>query len=269
MRHFGVLRLLSTYPLLSSSELALIAQMREETVNRYLNDLRHAGCITQVTTKHGTRFLLDDRSLRFLAVLQQMTFQRLTEEEATGRVQRGVVMLKRNLHHTAGIYTFLGTLCHAAMLHHHQVLWFETGPHSERSYRYRSIWRNFRPDAAFAYQAEQQRLVAWLEWDEGSMTMRNLAAKLYEYQRYVRGREWVSYDTRVLPILLFVVPEKGQEMRVIQVTRSILGKEGIIVRSTTSTRLAKDGPLAAIWFPVVPPLPNVSARQTLLAEKER
>jgi hypothetical protein len=177
-------------------------------------------------------------------------------------------MLKRHLHHTAGIYTFLRTLYQAARTRQHQVLWFETGRQSERSYRSHGVWHNVRPDAAFAYQTDQQRLVAWLEWDEGLMTMRNLAAKLYEYQRVIRGREWVSYDSRVLPILLFVVPDKGQEARVVKVARAILGSDGITIRTTTATRLTTYGPLAAIWFQATPPLPSGTPRSSLLRHSQ-
>jgi hypothetical protein len=107
-----------------------------------------------------------------------------------------------------------------------------------------------------------------VEWDEGSMTARDLAAKLYEYQRFLRAREWGSYDTNVMPVLLFIVPEKAQERRVITIARAILAAEGIMVRSTTATRLRREGPLGAIWYPITPREPQATARFPLFtAEK--
>ena len=259
-RHLALLRLIYRSPLLSTAEVAAIAQIREETCQRYLADLRQMGNITASPATSHPRWLVHERGLHVLAQHQQVSLRRLTEEAQTGsgqRVQRGVKMLTRNLSHTIGVYHFLALLYRAASQQdHHQVLWFEAGPHSERSYRSHGTWRNIRPDATIAYQAGAQRLLAWLEWDEGSMMSRNLAAKLYAYQRFLRGREWGSYDTKVLPLLLFVVPDRSQELRIGRLAQGILAQEGMIIRSTTITRLTEYGPLAAIWLPVVPPLPE-------------
>jgi hypothetical protein len=271
LRHLALLRQLWTFPLLATADLAALSGADEETIRRYLATLHITGCLSRIATPEGPRWLLRERGLRYVAALQQVTMQRVTERNpeqrtpgALARVQRGVLMLRRHLRHTAGIYRFLRQLYQAAAMHEqHRALWFESGRHSERSYRRHGVWHNFRPDAAFAYQAGEQRLVAWLEWDEGSMSLRNLAAKLYEYQRVVRGREWVRYDTRTVPLLLFVVPDSGQERRVVQIVRRILTNTGLTVRSTTANRLATYGPLAPIWFQALPTLPNGMPRQPL------
>jgi hypothetical protein len=271
LRHLALLRLLWTFPLLATPDLAALSGADEETIRRYLSTLYGSGCLSRIATAEGPRWLLRERGLRYVAAQHQVTVQRVTERSlarrgsrSAERVQRGVRMLSRHLHHTAGLYHFLRQLYQAAAAHEqHRVLWFESGRHSERSYRRHGVWHNFRPDAAFAYQAGEQRLVAWLEWDEGSMSLRNLAAKLHEYQRVVRGREWVRYDTRTVPLLLFVVPDSGQERRVVQVVRRILTNSGITVRSTTANRLATCGPLAPIWFQALPALPDGTPRQPL------
>jgi hypothetical protein len=271
LRHLALLRWLWTFPLLATPDLAALSGADEETIRRYLATLFLTGCLSRIATKEGLRWLLRERGLRYVAAQHQVTVQRVAERNpeqrtpgAPARVQRGALMLRRHLHHTAGLYRFLRRLYRAAATHaQHRVLWFESGRHSERSYRRHGVWHNFRPDAAFAYQAGEQRLVAWLEWDEGSMSLRNLTAKLHEYQRVVRGREWVRYDTRTVPLLLFVVPDSGQERRVVQIVRRILTNTGITVRSTTANRLATYGPLAPIWFQALPVLPDGTPRQPL------
>ncbi len=275
MRHLALLRLLWIFPLLSTPDLAALVGADEETIRRYLATLFITGCLSRIATPEGPRWLLRERGLRYVAALLQVTMQRVIERSparhsahAAERVQRGVLMLRRHLHHTAGIYRFMRLLYQAAATNaRHRVLWFESGHHSERGYRRHGVWHNFRPDAAFAYQAGEERLVAWLEWDEGSMSLRNLAAKLHEYQRVVRGREWVRYDTRTVPLLLFVVPDSGQERRVVQIVRRILANSGITVRSTTANRLATYGPLAPIWFQALPVLSDGTPRHPLFPVK--
>ncbi|HZR43465.1 MAG TPA: hypothetical protein VFB12_25350, partial [Ktedonobacteraceae bacterium] len=54
----------------------------------------------------------------------------------------------------------------------------------------------------------------------------------------------------VLPLLLFIVPEPGQEGRVQRVARALLQATTLQVYTTTATRLAENGPLEAIWLPI-------------------
>ncbi len=54
-----------------------------------------------------------------------------------------------------------------------------------------------------------------------------------------------------MPYLLVVVPGKEQEMRIIRIAEAVLVEApGLVIQTTTVTRLADQGPLAAIWYQV-------------------
>jgi hypothetical protein len=169
----------------------------------------------------------------------------------TVAVQRGIPHLLHTIHHTAGIYQLLTQLEQAAQAQHHEVLWWETGARCARRYFHQGRWHNLFPDAALAYQAGGRTIRAWIEWDEGTMHQRNLASKMHAYAYFVRSRQWLKEGT-MLPMLIIVVPDKSQEMRIRRIAIGILQGTGLIVRSTTATRLARYGPLAPIWLPILP-----------------
>ena len=65
----------------------------------------------------------------------------------------------------------------------------------------------------------------------------------------------------VLPLLLVVAPGREQEMRIARVVTHVLASvQGLAVRTTTTTRLEEKGPLAAIWYQM---LPNVGEKETV------
>ena len=67
----------------------------------------------------------------------------------------------------------------------------------------------------------QQQVRFWLEWDRGTMNVRDLAIKFTSYAQYIASREWVREDS-MLPVLLCVVPEIGQERRMQRVAQARL-----------------------------------------------
>ncbi len=93
----------------------------------------------------------------------------------------------------------------------------------------------------------------WLEWDRGTMVLRDLASKFATYARYVAYRTWVK-EHAVLPLLLTVAADVGQERRIRRVAQQQLAHiSGLDMRTTTAPLLAAQGPLALIWSQVVPP----------------
>ncbi len=136
--------------------------------------------------------------------------------------------------------------------HEHRLLWWETGVACERRYRDHDHWHNLRPDALAEYQAGERRVRFWVEWDRGTMAIRDLATKCRTYAHYVASREWFR-DKEILPFLLIVTPERDQEMRMARVATAILtDTPGLVMRTTTMARLMKQGPVAQIWFQVLP-----------------
>jgi hypothetical protein len=194
-----------------------------------------------------------------IAATQHISIQRIaTVEESDGEtylVQRGVDVLLRHLEHTAGIYGFFASLSQAASQERlqgreHRLLWWETGAACERRYRDHERWHNLRPDAGAEYQAGERQVRFWLEWDRATMGTRDLVAKFRTYAHYVTSREWFK-EKEVLPHLLVIAPDKEQEMRIAHVAAAFLANtRGLVVRTTTSTRLTVRGPLAAIWYQV-------------------
>ena len=128
----------------------------------------------------------------------------------------------------------------------------------ERRYRDQNAWCILRPDAEAAYQAGEHHLRFWLEWDRGTMNVRDLTKKLDAYARYVTSRAWFR-DHTFLPMLLFVVPDPAQELRIARVAKVVLAQTpGLVIRTTTSTYLAQRGSLAAVWLQVHPLEPQRS-----------
>jgi hypothetical protein len=203
------------------------------------------------------------QSMRSIAVPASTS----SNEERESLVQRGVDVLLRHLDHTVGVYSFFVSLSLAArhegtLQGEHKLLWWETGASCERRYRDHDHWHNLRPDAVAEYQAGEQRVRFWLEWDRATMGVRDLAAKFNTYAHYVVSKEWFK-EQRVLPFLLVVTADVGQEMRVIRVAAAVLAQTpGLIVRTTTATRLIDQEPLAAIWYQVVPECRFISGETT-------
>ena len=83
------------------------------------------------------------------------------------------------------------------------------------------------------------------------MGMRDLGAKLRTYEHYVTSREWFKQEG-ALPMLLIVAPDPGQEMRFGRVaTGTLTNGCGLIIRTTTLTRVHELGLLGPIWDQVL------------------
>jgi predicted transcriptional regulator len=260
-RYLDLLQLLFTYPLLHVREMAALLEREVSSIERYVRVLHKSGCIVPMMTDGGQRWRLCERGLRLIAATQHITIQCIaTLVESDGRaylVQQGVEVLVRHLEHTAGIYGFFSSLSQAASEerlqgHEHRLLWWETGSACERRYRDHDHWHNLRPDAFAAYHAGEQRVRFWLEWDRATMGARDLGVKLSTYAQYVASREWFKQEA-ALPMLLIVAPDPGQERRFGRVaTATLTDRCGLIIRTTTLTRVREQGVLGPIWDQVLP-----------------
>jgi DNA-binding MarR family transcriptional regulator len=67
-RHLDVLQAMYTWPGLSIGELAALLDLRKESAERYLYELRHTFCLQEVDTRFGTRMYLSSRGLRLVAL---------------------------------------------------------------------------------------------------------------------------------------------------------------------------------------------------------
>jgi hypothetical protein len=260
-RHLELLTFLYTHPLLHVREIAALLDREASSIERYLGHLCNHGCIEPLASDEGPRWRLSERGLRLLAATHHMSIQSIaTVEERGGEtclVQRGVDVLIRHLEHTAGVYGFFASLSQVASREQlqgreHHLLWWETGATCERRYPDHEHWHNLRPDAMGEYQAGEWQVRFWLEWDRATMGMRDLVAKFQTYVQYVTSHAWFK-EQHVMPYLLVIVPGKEQEMRIARIAQArLVNTPGLVIQTTTATRLADLGPLAQIWHQVSP-----------------
>jgi hypothetical protein len=155
----------------------------------------------------------------------------------------------QHIRHTAGIYGFFASLTQAARKEREQALcWWETGTVCERRYRVHDQWYNLRPDALAEYRVGSQRMRFWLEWDRGTMNVRDLATKFASHAQYIDSREWAR-ERSVLPLLICIVPDIAQERRVQRVAQArLVHPPEPVLWTTTVVLLNEYGPLAPIWL---------------------
>ncbi len=263
-RQRKLLNVVYAAPLLSTDEVAAFCEVTPPTVARALYDLQVLEWIERQDTGCGRRWRLSSKGLRLMAAMLNISVQHLAKGAGNNLTQRDLPLLQRNIHHTAGVYSFLAGLHRQAGHQGHQVAWWEIGSWCERRYHDHGSWHNLRPDAAFEYQVGAQRIRAWLEWDEGTMTGGALAAKLRTYAHYLQSREWAR-EMYALPLLLTVTPEPGQELRVRHIGAA-LAAMGMHIYVTTATRLLHKNPLSPIWLHLLEDRPHVEPERRSWAE---
>jgi hypothetical protein len=128
----------------------------------------------------------------------------------------------QRIQHTVGIYSFFANLIQAARREPGlELCWCETRPICERRYRVGEQWYNLQPDALDAYRVGSQQVSFWLEWDRGTMNVRDLTIKFTSYAHYISSREWAR-EHMMLPRLFCVAPEIAQERRIQRVAQASL-----------------------------------------------
>ena len=253
-----------------------LLSIQRGSVRRSLYELHHLGCLEPIATGALKRWHFCVRGLRLIAAANHMHIRNvatLSEDgiasETSTVVQRGEAWLLQRMKHTAGIYGFFARLALAARQElEHALCWWETGVMCERRYRVNEQWYNLRPDALAEYRIGQQQVRFWLEWDCGTMNVRDLAVKFTSYAHYIDSREWAREDAR-LPRLLCVAPDIAQERRMQRVAQARLtSPAGLVLWTTTDMLLNEHGPLSPIWLQGMPQRsqevqPGGSLRQSL------
>ncbi len=273
---WSILHLLLAHPLLSDEELAALLGLQQRSVRCVLYELHQLGCLESLPTEIGKRWHLCERGLRLVAAANHIhirTSAVISDEaahrETSAMAQPGEAWLVQHIEHTAGVYGFFARLGQAARREAGQALcWWETGAMCERRYRVGEQWYNLRPDALAQYRVGREQMRFWLEWDRGTMNVRDLLLKFASYAHYVASREWAREDTR-LPGLFCVAPDIAQERRMQRVAQtSLTTTPELLVWTTTEVLLNAYGPLAPIWLHGLPQRsqaawPDGSLRQAL------
>jgi len=257
---WSMLHLLLAHPLLSDEELAAFLSLQQRSVRCSLYALHQLGCLEPIMTKAGKRWQLCERGLRLMATAKHLHIRNIAvwsddeaDAETSTMIQRGETWLLQHIQHTAGIYGFFANLAQAARGEPGQALcWWETGVMCERRYRVHEQWYNLKPDALAEYCVGGQHIRFWLEWDRGTMNVRDLAIKFASYAHYIASREWAR-EHSMLPVLLCVAPDIAQERRLQRVAQARLTHTpGVVVWTTTGVLLNEQGPLAPIWLQGIP-----------------
>jgi hypothetical protein len=132
------------------------------------------------------------------------------------------------------------------------LCWWETGVACERRYRVGEQRNNLKPDALAEYRVGSQRMRFWLEWDRGTMNVRDLAIKFTSYASYIATRVWTR-EHSMLAVLFSVAPDIAQEKRMQRVAQDSLTRStGVMLWTTTAVLLKVHGPLAPIWLKNIP-----------------
>ncbi|HEU5377405.1 MAG TPA: replication-relaxation family protein, partial [Ktedonobacteraceae bacterium] len=125
--------------------------------------------------------------------------------------------------------------------------WWESGTSCARRFSWKGRWHSFQPDACAEYQnAGQSAFRFWLEWDQGTMNVRDLERKCANYAAYLDARAW-SCEHLTLPLLLFVVPDIDQERRVSRCAREVLRNARLPLYLSTRELMRSQGLDAPIW----------------------
>jgi Replication-relaxation len=120
---------------------------------------------------------------------------------------------------------FCAGLAQAGSRQSKQVLcWWEMGVVCERRYLVGEQWYNLRPDALADYRVGRQHLRVWLEWDRGTMHVRDLTIKFSSYAHYMSSREWAR-ECSLLPVLVCIASDIAQERRMVRVAQAKLSSQ--------------------------------------------
>lgn len=254
--HWSILHLLYAHPLLNTSEIATFSAWNTDSVEKGLAQLQRTGYIEAKKTlemlqkgRARRRWMLAEKGLLLLAAGSDWHVLRLARPRApAGSLQqRGLGGLLNQLPHTVGVYDFFARL--SALAGH--LRWWESGMSCARRFYWKHRWYSFQPDACAEYQiAGLSAFRFWLEWDQGTMNVRDLERKLTNYAAYLDAREWAR-EHLTLPSLLFVVPEIDQERRVSRCARDMLLDAKLHFYTTTRELMRSQGLDAPIWRRVI------------------
>jgi hypothetical protein len=273
-RHWEILRLCYAHPLLGREHLSAQLGLGPKFVQSLLFELHTLGYLQSLQTPVGERWHLAEAGLRLFARAANCHVHRLVRtpvDAGQPLIQRGVTGLLHQVRHTAGVYGFFTELYTAfASLPSARVDWWESGVACERVFVSQEKTYHFKPDALASVRLGERGWRFWLEWDRGTMMVRDLETKWATYAAYLTSREWAT-STTAPPRLVCVVPEIAQERRVQKVACALLAHlPNLHLLTTTASLLMRQGILAPIWQPVdlSGKLPEPSPRVALFTQEE-
>lgn len=281
----GVMDVLYGMPGIALADLAVLLDLDKCSAKRYVGDLNRLGLLCRRappsppspasgapsasslvdgtrTPQEPMRTVLSTRGVQLVAlrhnlsqrsrpIRQALALARRVETES--QTPQSLSHLRRAMSHDQGVYHFLALLTNAAR-GFGRLVWSETGRLAHQRYFYHQRWRNLRPDAVGLYRAGGISFRFWLEWDQGTMNLHDLTRKFASYAAYLDSGEW-RHDHGVIPHLLIVAPDRGQlQLMRRAATQADLssGAFHFACSITLGDWLEEQGPLSAIWWPLLP-----------------
>ncbi len=248
-REWEILLLLWEHPLLSREELSVWLGVREKTAQMLLASLARMGLLTRVETQAGARWHLVETGLRLLArcaACHVYRFVRVPIRPDAPLVQRGLVGLLYQIRHTAGVYSFFANVA-TSLAADSRLCWWETGAMCEQVFTYGEQVYHFKPDAFACVQMGTRQVRFWLEWDRGTMGVRDLERKCATYAAYLTSREWARGGA-VPPMLVYVAPEIDQERRFARTACALLAHlPALHLYTTTASLVTRLGVTAPVF----------------------
>ncbi|MGH2506076.1 MAG: replication-relaxation family protein [Ktedonobacteraceae bacterium] len=261
-RQWDILALCFAHPLLERDELSILLSLRPKPVQILLADLAQKGFLIRTETACGGRWHLTEAGLRLLARRASCQVSRLVRQPILPDVplqQRGVAGLLHQIRHTAGIYAFFTELLKSLATNPETYLrWWETGGPCEHVFLYREQTFHFKPDALACVQLGARTMRFWLEWDRGTMGVRDLEQKCATYAAYLSSREWARMGSSP-PAMVYIAPEIAQERRFVKTASALLAHlPELHLYTTTASLIALRGVLAPIWQQALGHVPAAS-----------
>lgn len=276
-RQWDTLRLCFEHPLLSSDNLAAFLGIDAKFVRALLRELQHLDYLVPIETAVGQRWQLAEPGLRLLARLTSCHVSRFVHLPVVAHEplqQRGVKGLLHQASHVAGLYGFFATLATELMrVPGAHLRWWETGAICERVFAWRGKIYHFKPDAFAGVRIGGRTLRFWLEWDRGTMGVRDLESKCATYAAFLTSRDWMG-GSSLPPVLLGVFPDLAQEQRFRKTACALLAHvSGFQLYTTTASLIITQNLLHLIWRPVLGTLaqrasPESGRRVALFAPEE-
>ncbi len=278
-RQLYLLDLIAAHPLIALADLALFMECGSThslQVN-YLHPLARAHLITTVKVPcarltplapseasgvaEARCVTVTEAGWHLLSAIYQIPHTRLASTTDTAFLRTHAATHGA---HAVGVYRFFAWLSLAARLQDatlHRLLWWETGAACLRRLAPlpgQSEPCIIRPDGVGEYAWGTRRVRFWLEWDMATMARSEMEQKFRHYASYAASRTYWDEQPHSLPMLLVVVPSARREAVIAEVVNDlvanhVLTPQGCLnIRSTSFALLARDGPLAAIWWSHLP-----------------
>lgn len=233
--------LIAQYPLVTARDLAYLAGLPPDAVERRLDWLLQCRVIAieddDATESAGPRHCrVTQPGVNLLALRAAAPVKRFGRFSPLIALEPGKPV--RHREHLLGVHRVFARLAEDALAAGGRLVQRRNEAASTRRFRHdgRTAWT--RPDGSGVVEVEGSCLPFLLEYDRGTLDRGDLAAKLGGYRAYFATEAW-RQDFETVPLVLFVCTNDQAERRVAEAVCT--AAPGVPVRLTTEWRYECDG----------------------------